>query len=998
MAFTDTRREVVQTDDELNEWIAVAPRGGACVRPRPSLARQAAGTGAGLLLVLAIVAARTSFPEAFAGRSSLIELTLPLAVAATIGGFIPGTITTLFGLCVSCYVFLGPPTFGASTVDERVRIGAFFLLGLFISIVCDRFLRLLARAEALQKAASENEAMLREHHAMLAARSEERRRSAENFRRLFDSSNVCVGVWKGANFIEFNDALLELLGYSRGEIDARGGTLPWADVTPREFVPRDEEALLELQQTGRCAPYEKEYLRKDGSRVPVLIVTATLLDPDGHAGIGYALNLSRIKIVENDLREARARAEQSLAKLRAIVDHMAEGVVIGDPGGIISYMNRAALGMYGVTPSETVGRPLTAVFQEWEAKDASGELVPFNQSPLSRALGGERFTDEVHHVSRAGSGRVSTSSYSGTPVYDDEGRLVCAIVTVHDVSERVERERNLREATTAAEMSLTKIEAILGSIAESVAVCDADGTFISLNDAARSVFGNKLIGENRVGSNVRDYAEKLELASMDGRSLPLEEWPIMRAIRGESFSDYEVLVRWKGATDWMVMCYAGKAVRDREGRVELGVITARDVTAQKRANEERDKLLESERAAREEAQRASRLKDDFLATVSHELRTPLTAISGWAQILRKPGRAAEQITRGLAVIDRNTHLLTQLISDLLDVGRIVSGKLKLEVLPSDVGDVLDGALESVRYAADAKGIRLARRLEPKTGPILADPARLQQIVWNLLSNAIKFTPRGGLVEVSCSVGAGLVEISVVDTGQGIAREFLPHVFERFRQADASAARQHGGLGLGLAIVRHLVELHGGRVRAESEGAGRGARFIVELPFVAAASEAPVAEDVSAAGRYRISSSQRLMLGLQELAGACVLVVEDEADTRELVHRLLEEYEVSVLSAASATEALAILEGASPDVLVSDLGMPGMDGFALIREIRVGLSLGPNELPAVAVTAFARQEDKRRALASGFQVHVEKPIDPVELVAAVSGLFLMRKGALAATTE
>ncbi|MDI1475252.1 ATP-binding protein [Polyangium sp. y55x31] len=581
------------------------------------------------------------------------------------------------------------------------------------------------------------------------------------------------------------------------------------------------------------------------------------------------------------------------------------------------------------------------------------------------------------------------------PVFGPDGAVASVGALIVDITERKRADRMelaVREARARAEQSLSKLEAILGSMAEAVIVSDAEGNFVSLNPSARNTSGSG-VRENGeplstiVGMHLRDFAGTLVLSTLDGRELPLEEWPISRAIRGEVFNDLDLRMR-RPTGEVLVARYAGRAVRDAEGKVELGVVTMRDVTRELCAMEEREALLASERAAREEAQRASRLKDEFLATVSHELRTPLTAIAGWSHMLQKPGLAPATVPRGLEVIDRNARLLTQLISDLLDVGRIVSGKLKLDVSSVDVEAVIDAALESVRHAADAKGIELSRREGARGKAILGDPARIQQIAWNLLSNAIKFTSRGGVVEVSCTSHDTRVEIAVKDTGQGITPEFLPHVFERFRQADASAARMHGGLGLGLAIVRHLAELHGGRVRAESEGPGKGARFVVELPVAPVPDEAlsntPHAQPRSTEGA-RISLANG-----HDLSGARVLVVDDEPDTRDVVQRILEEHGAEVVAAASAEEALGLVEARSIDVLVSDLGMPGMDGFALIRELRSARRLDPSRLPAVALTAFVRTEDRRRALASGYQAHIEKPIEPMELVAAVGAL--RRRGA------
>jgi PAS domain S-box-containing protein len=413
----------------------------------------------------------------------------------------------------------------------------------------------------------------------------------------------------------------------------------------------------------------------------------------------------------------------------------------------------------------------------------------------------------------------------------------------------------------------------------------------------------------------------------------------------------------------------------------VAIDNARLFAAAQAAAEERTHLLESERFARTQAERASAMKDEFLATLSHELRTPLSAILGWAHLLRMRRVGEEEMDRGLEVIERNARVQTELIEDLLDMSRIISGKMRLDIQVIDPISVIEAALETVKPAADAKGIRITRLLDPAAGPINGDPNRLQQVVWNLLSNAIKFTPRQGRVHVSLERVDAHVEIAVADSGIGIAPEFLPHVFERFRQADPSRTRTAKGLGLGLAIVKHLVELHGGSARVSSSGEGHGATFAIHLPRTAALREAgpghdaPVAAPVPAAPEFNRS----------DLSGITVLVVDDQEDARELIRRVLEECDATVRTAENADEALAAVERERPHVLVTDIGMPGVDGYELLRRVR---KIGPQRggaLPAIALTAFARSEDRTRALRAGFLVHVAKPVEPSELVATVASV-------------
>jgi PAS domain S-box-containing protein len=400
---------------------------------------------------------------------------------------------------------------------------------------------------------------------------------------------------------------------------------------------------------------------------------------------------------------------------------------------------------------------------------------------------------------------------------------------------------------------------------------------------------------------------------------------------------------------------------------------AADLIEQRQAERQRELLLEKERAARAEAERAARLKDEFLATLSHELRTPLNAVIGWSQILKNDISNQERVRTAVEVIERNGRQQARLITDLLDISRIVSGNMRLEIQAIDLPAVVDAAIDAVLPAAAARAIDIERSVEVIEQPLTGDPARLQQIVWNLLSNAVKFTPQGGSIRVVVARADANVEIRVTDSGDGIEPAFLPHVFERFRQADASAGRKHGGLGLGLAIVKQLAELHGGSVRASSDGRGHGATFTITLPLMSSERN----ETVAGPAHADHDGAQR---GIEPaLSGLRVLVVDDEPDALTMVRHLLEANEAAVGTAPSSQEALALLARERFDVIVSDIGMPGGDGYALIAELRTnGI-----DTPALALTAFARTEDRDRAIASGYNAHIAKPIDAEELVAAVA---------------
>ncbi len=397
---------------------------------------------------------------------------------------------------------------------------------------------------------------------------------------------------------------------------------------------------------------------------------------------------------------------------------------------------------------------------------------------------------------------------------------------------------------------------------------------------------------------------------------------------------------------------------------------------------DRERLLESERVARAEAERANRMKEEFLATVSHELRTPLSAILGWAQVLRETGPATPETTEGLDAIERNAEAQAQIVEDLLDMSRIVSGKIRINVQALDLVVVIKAGMDTVRSAAEAKGVRLVAEFAAERVPIVGDPNRLQQVVWNLLSNAVKFTPSGGEVRVGLRCAADRIEVSVTDTGAGIEPEFVPYVFERFRQSDSSITRKHGGLGIGLAIVKQLVELHGGSVRAASEGVGKGATFTISIPPAAPAAAVP--EPAVERPRVRVRSEERTLTEVR-LTDLRILFVDDAADTREVVKRFLQERGARVAVAGTVAEAMAWLERERFDVLLSDIGMPGEDGYSLIRRVRALPAEQGGRVPAMALTAYARSEDQERALRLGFQAHLAKPIDLSQLAAAVAKL-------------
>lgn len=523
-----------------------------------------------------------------------------------------------------------------------------------------------------------------------------------------------------------------------------------------------------------------------------------------------------------------------------------------------------------------------------------------------------------------------------------------------------------RQAEDATRRSESKFRAIFDQVQDGICLFDADLVFVEANPAMCRLTGRSR--EQLLGSNLRTLMPDRASAQIELISQELK--------RSNSWQGMFPLLDLDGQTlelDWRF------SIHSPAGTWQAIAVDARE---RLHVDAEREQLLSSERAARSTAERANRLKDDFLATLSHELRTPLSAIIGWAQIL-KLGRVIEQkdFSEGIEAIERNAKIQTQLIEDLLDVSRITSGKLRLDIQPVDVAAIASAAIESMMPAAMAKGVHIIRVLNPSAGPVAADPGRLQQVIWNLVSNAVKFSGKGNKVQVTVRRIDSSVEIAVRDKGQGISPEFLPHIFERFRQEDASSTRSHGGLGLGLAIVKHLVELHGGTIHATSQGLDQGSEFFILLPISSIERRIP-AEVESPSERAQPNLPNYLSAG--NISGVRILVVDDDSDTRILLKRLLEDCGAIVTTATGTAQAIEGLATIQPQLLISDIGMPNQNGYDLIRQVRAN-GFDFQRLPAIALTAFARSEDRRRALTAGFQLHLEKPVDPGELIAGISSL-------------
>jgi len=528
------------------------------------------------------------------------------------------------------------------------------------------------------------------------------------------------------------------------------------------------------------------------------------------------------------------------------------------------------------------------------------------------------------------------------------------------------------------------LAAIVASSEDAIVSKTLQGIVTSWNSAAERLFGysaREMIGQ----SITRVIPEELQY----------EETEILRKLRkGERIERYETVRVTKDGRR-LDISLTISPVRDAHGTVVGAAKIAHNITDRRRAERdlqdreaqlsklvaEREFFLASERSARSEAERLSQLKDEFLATLSHELRTPLNAILGWTTLLRKSNLPAHDFERGLETIERNVRIQTEIINDLLDMSRIISGKLHLEVRPVSLHEVIENAIEAVRQSAEAKRIRVLPVLDTRIGTVRGDPNRLQQVLWNLLSNAIKFTPKGGRVQVVLERVSSHVELSVTDNGIGIPADFLPYVFERFRQADASTTRRFGGLGIGLSLVKTLVEMHGGSVRVKSPGENQGSTFTVALPIAHVDSdEQDRANKTRPGGAGYVGTPE-----LPRLDNVRILVVDDEPDGRELIARILQERGAKPQAAESGADALRLLSEQNFDVLLSDIGMAAMDGFDLIRRVRSFDEKRQSPLPAIAITAYARPEDRQRSLLAGFHMHLSKPIDPRELVASVAGL-------------
>ncbi len=660
------------------------------------------------------------------------------------------------------------------------------------------------------------------------------------------------------------------------------------------------------------------------------------------------------------LRDAEAEREKLLEELSVqhqqlteVVRQMPAGVIIVDaPSGklIMGNGQLAQIWRHEFSPSINLEE-----FKAGRGFHPDGRPYQLQEWPLSRSISaGEMVTNEEIEI-RRGDDTRGVVSINSAPIRDCEGRIVAGVVTFFDITERKQVERRLREQ---AEM--------LDLAHDAIFAWELDGAISYWNRAAEEIYG--YTREEAIGRVSHELLETEAAEDMDA---------LMGSLRLSGRWQGEMRHRTKDGRE--IVVESRMTLVERNGH-RLVLETNRDITERKRAEQERERLLKSENAARREAEHANHAKDEFLALLSHELRTPLTPMLGWIRILRRRRVRPEDQDSALEKIERSVESEIKLVNDLLDVSRIITGKMTLNLSTLDFSGIVSAAIEVERSSAEAKGIDLVVETGKGEALVSGDPDRLQQVVLNLVSNAIKFTPPGGRVEARMERAGPNLELIVKDTGQGISPEFLPHVFERFRQADSSVARAHGGLGLGLSITKRLVELHGGSIHAESEGEGRGSTFTVKLPLTVnhRAPSASARQIYSGDGRAR-------MFGSVSLEGARILMVDDDANTREMMKALLEQVGADVVTASSASEALSKLQPGRYDAMLADIGMADVNGYELIARVR---ALGPEkggDVPAIAITAFTGKEERLRAITSGFQYHLSKPIEPGELVGAIATL-------------
>jgi len=775
------------------------------------------------------------------------------------------------------------------------------------------------------------------------------RESEERYRLLTELSPDGVVLTDMDGMIRLaNPSMLRMLGTSQEGVIGRR----LFDFIAPEYLDHCQDCMRTLLADGKPASQvEAAFLNAEHQSFPVE-VNAIRLDWKGQPFAQIVIHdISAHKRAEAERQRLTAEIQAERDRLRQILEQMPIGVAIAEaPNGRLIFHNLEAerLLRHSLLPSDDFNGYL-----QYGALHEDGTPYRPEEHPAARSLMFREVVKGEEMRYRRGDGTETFFSIDSAPIYDALGQIVLAVVTFIDIGERRLAEQALRESEErfAKAFRASPDSLVISRIADGV-VLEVNESFVAMTGYER----DEIIGKSTISLGL--------YANPEDRDRAVKVLKEQNRVRELEIS----LKRKSGEVVPMMFSAEPFELHGEHCWLTIG----HDISERKQAEEERERLLAKEKTAREEAESANRMKDDFLATISHELRTPLTSILGWAHMLSSTSLAESQKRYALEVIERSAKSQRQLIDDILDTSLVITGRLKLDARLVDIGQVFQAAIDVVSPSAEAKQIDLKVVIEDQGIQVFGDANRLQQAIWNMLSNAIKFTNQRGRVKASLARVGGQVEITVSDTGAGIDPRFLPYVFDRFRQADSSSTRKFGGLGLGLAIVRHVVEMHGGSVSASSPGEGKGSTFSARLPE---------ASPVQAGQMEKQPGSSETKK--HKLDGKRVLMVEDDRDTLDLLRYILERSGATVAIAASTKEALEVLERWEPHVLLSDLAMPEQDGYELIAKVR-SREHGGN-LPAVALTAYARAEDRARALASGFQKHVSKPVDPEELIAVVASL-------------
>ncbi len=815
-------------------------------------------------------------------------------------------------------------------------------------------------------------------------RAESARHAAESrYQELFDNANDIVYIHDlEGNFKSLNKTAERLTGYTLAE----ALQMNIGQAVPPEFLPVAQQRIMEhLSGHSDMPPFQLELICKDGRHLPIEVSTRLMMENGQPIGVqGIARDITERQRAESAHMAAEAR-------YHALFDNANDLIYTHDLQGNFVSVNPMSERITGFTHEEAMQMNIAQI--------VAPEHLPMVMDRVMRQIQGEEFKTplELEIVCKDNS-RMALEI--NTRVLVENGMPVGMQGIARDITERkqadliqarLNRQAGLRAEVSAAltdeNNTLPKmLQQCTEAIVENLdAACsriwllnEADDVLelqasVGAYAQSSSELSRVPVGEFKIGKIAEEKAPHLTNDVLNDPRIDNKEWAAREGLT--SFAGYPLMVGDR-VVGVMEMFSKHKLEADTLNALASVADTIVHGIERKRIEDERKVLLEREQEARLDAETASRLKDDFLAMISHELRAPLTAILGWAQMLRSGTLDRASAERALTTIERNAKSQAHLVGDLLDASRIATGKLSLEGKPVELMTVVDAAVDAVRPSVEAKNLRMQIVMEPWVGPFHGDPERLKQVVWNLLSNAIKFTPAGGLIEVRLERLEQKALLIVSDTGQGIDPEFLPHIFDRFRQADSSTKRQQGGLGLGLAIVKHIVELHGGAIYAYSRGEGQGSDFMITLPLA-------VQKVESQEGELWPESLPETQTRSGNLRGIKVLVVDDERDTREVLSVMLNRYGTEVRTAGSVREALEVLSTWKPDMLVSDIGMPEEDGYVMIRKLRELPADQGGELPAVALTAFASPADKEKSLAAGFQRHLAKPVEPVELAKIVA---------------